>query len=172
MLAKTRILCVTEENDNPVMWNSYADAYRGVVLELECIDIYDSILLLAKPVLYTDEIPTIGTLSYWIRQMTGQVNFDYNATFADLEITKHTKWEYEKEWRVISFEKKSQDAYSDYGMHSRTFSKIYFGKDISAEDRRVLLSLIDHELAHMEAYEMQIDQEARLIRFSRVLQTT
>jgi hypothetical protein len=128
-LPKTRILCLTEENDNPVMWSSYASNYEGVVLEIECLDIYDSFLLLAKPVNYTDEPPTIGTLQYWTKQMTGQIDFDYGATFAELEITKQTKWAYEKEWRVNSFEKSGTGLYSDYDMHSSSFTMVFLGKN-------------------------------------------
>ena len=171
-LAKTRILCVTEENDNPVMWNSYADQYRGVVLELECLDLYDSILLLATPVQYTDETPVIGSLQYWIAHATGQSPFDYEATFAELGVTKHKKWEYEREWRVISYEKRGEGSYSDYGMHPRAFSKVFLGKDIPDEDTKSLLRLIDHDLSHLEPYEMILDQDARRIVFRKVSQTT
>ena len=171
MLPNTRILCITEENNNPVMWSSYSDCYRGVVLELECLDIYDSILLLSRPVNYTDDFPTIGKLDYWIRKMTGQVEYDYKQMFADLEATKKLKWQYEKEWRVISYDKQGNALYSDYGMHPRTFSSIYLGKDISAENRQLLLKLIDYDLSHLQPYEMKISHETRSIDFSRIKST-
>ena len=95
LIPKTRILSLTEENDNPVMWSSYASSYTGVVLQLECLDIYDSVLLLATPVIYSDDLPTIGSLEYWIKMTTGQEPFDYEKVFRKLELTKATKWSYE-----------------------------------------------------------------------------
>ncbi len=171
MIPKTRILSLTEENDNPVMWSSYASNYTGVVLQMECIDIYDSVLLLAAPVVYSDELPTIGSLEYWVKMTSGQEPFDYEKVFGTLELTKATKWSYEKEWRVVSFEKRSVELYTDYKMHPRTFSRIYFGKDISKIDRDDLLALITHDLSHMEAYEMHLDHYEHRLSFRRIKTT-
>lgn len=39
LMPSSRILSITEENDNPVMWWCYANEYSGVVIELESLDI-------------------------------------------------------------------------------------------------------------------------------------
>jgi len=97
MIPKTRILSLTEENDNPVMWSSYASNYTGVVLQLECIDIYDSVLLLAAPVVYSDELPTIGSLEYWVKMTTGQEPFDYDKVFRRLDLDQvQLNWKLDK----------------------------------------------------------------------------
>jgi len=168
LLPMTRILCLAEENDNPVMWHTYADAYKGVVLQIDCIDIYDSFLLLAKQVIYSDEIPTIGSIDVWIKQGTGQIAFEYDAIFGQLEISKQTKWAYEKEWRVLSFEKDSSLLYSDYQLHPASFTKVFVGKDVTVEDRQLFLSLADHDLSNLEVYDMLINQVDRRIMFKRI----
>lgn len=167
-LPKTRILSLTEENDNPVMWHNYSDAYKGAVLQLDCLDIYDSILLLAKPITYSDNIPTIGSLDVWVRQATGQTPFDYDTIFGQLEITKQTKWAYEKEWRVISFEKDSDLMFSDYELHPDSFSRIFLGKDVTAQDRKLFLDLANYELSKLQVYDMTLDQTNRKIVFNRI----
>lgn len=168
-LPKLRILSLAEEHDNTVMWSHYTNNYKGVVLELECLDLYDSVLLLAEPVCYSDEFPTLGgDLLYWVKLITGQIEFDYKVVFSKLYLIKMTNWAREKEWRVISFEKDSNELYSDYGMHPRTYSKIFFGKDISCEHKSDLLQLITFELSHMEAYQMIEDHNERKLSFSRL----
>ena len=47
-----RILCLTESPKHAAMWYHYADRYRGVVLELLCLDETDSAWLTARPVEY------------------------------------------------------------------------------------------------------------------------
>ena len=48
-LDKKRVICVSEEPDIIPMWNHYADGYKGLVLEFECLDELDSVWLLANP---------------------------------------------------------------------------------------------------------------------------
>lgn len=172
MLPLSRILSVSTENENPVMWWSYAKNYTGAVIELECIDIYDSPLLVAKEVVYADGLPTIGSLDYWLKNITGQVDFDYKEVFENLELTKTRHWAHEKEWRVISFEKNSDQLYTDYQMHPRTFSKVFLGENISDRDRDDICKLVDFDLAHMEIFDMELDYWRRQIEFQRVRKTT
>jgi Protein of unknown function (DUF2971). len=167
-IPRFRILSFTEEHDNTVMWSSYSDAYKGVVLELECLDIYDSAFLLARPVIYSDELPVVGTLNLWVRMLTGQASFDYQEMFGKLEYIKSTRWQYEKEWRVSSFEKNSSELFSDYKMNPRTFTKVFFGKDVSEQDRKDLLDLLVFDLSHVEAYEMLVDDTRGRLQFARI----
>lgn len=168
LMPSSRILSITEKNDNPVMWWCYANEYSGVVIELESLDIYDSPLLLAKKVEYNDSLPPIGSLDYWIKMTTGQTEFDYKEVFERLELTKTTHWAHEKEWRVISFDKNSEQLYSDYQMHPRTFSKIYFGENIDKVDREDIERLINFDLSHMEIYDMNLNYDDRQIQFERI----
>lgn len=163
-----RILSLTEEHDNTVMWDRYSDSYHGVVLELECLDLYDSVLLQATPVAYSDDLPVVGTAEFWVRVFTGQASFDYEEFFGPLEYTKSTRWQYEKEWRVSSFEKDSMELSSDRSMHPRTFSKVFLGKDISEQDRKDLLDLLVLDLSHVEAYGMQVDHARGQLKFARI----
>lgn len=163
----TRIFSVSEDYDNTVMWTHYADKYKGVVLELECIDIYDNVLLAAEKVKYSDKIPTIGALDYWIKVFTDQEEFNYEKTFKELELTKSSNWSYEKEWRVIIFEKDSKEYYNDYKIHPRTFSKIFLGKEISDDDRKIFKKLIFDELSHIELLNMEYDYKNKNIIFKK-----
>lgn len=171
-LRLSRILSITERNDNPVMWWCYADKYKGVVIELECIDIYDSPLLLARQVNYTDTLPTIGhtigSLDHY-RKKDQSNRIRYNELFKEmlehLELTKTSHWAHEREWRVISFEKDSDQLHSDYQVHPRTFSKIFFGENMADRDRQDIEDLIKFDLSHLKIYEMIVNHDSRQIQF-------
>ncbi len=167
LIPMSRILSVSTEKDNPVMWWSYAENYSGVVIELECLDIYDSPLLAAKEVIYTNDFPNIGTLAYWLKKITGQIDFDYRKIFERLELTKTRHWSYENEWRVISFEKNSGQLYTDYEIHPRTFCKVFLGENISDQDKEDICKLIDFDLTHLEVFEMELSHERRQIEFRK-----
>lgn len=46
-LELTRVLCVTENYTNVVMWSHYAEGHKGVVFKLNCIEELDNNLLVA-----------------------------------------------------------------------------------------------------------------------------
>ncbi len=172
VLRFSRILSVAAEKDNPVMWWSYAKNYRGVVIELECVDIYDSPLLVAKEVEYSNAPLTIGSLDYWVKMITGQIEFDYKEVFECLELTKTLHWAHEKEWRVIAFEKYSDQLYSDYHVHPRTFSKVFLGENTDEQDRNDIHQLIDFDMAHMKIYDMVLNHDSRKIEFRKARRAT
>lgn len=163
----TRVLSLTETYDNPVMWNSYSDSYKGVVLELECLDIYDSVLLLAEPVIYSDEPIKFGNIDYWIDSTLGLRGFDYNETFKKLELTKKTSWSYEKEWRVLSFENDINQLYTDYVFHPKTFTRVFFGNNISNEDREDIIKLADYDLSHIEFFDLNVNYQLQRFEFKK-----
>lgn len=50
MLNERRILCLSESPIITPMWNHYADGYKGIVIEFDCLDVLDSAWLIAKPI--------------------------------------------------------------------------------------------------------------------------
>ena len=150
------------------MWNHYSDKHAGVVIELECVDMYNSPLLLAKPVIYSDDTLVLGNVELWVKLFTRQVEFNYTELFGPLDMTKRLEWQYEKEWRIISFEKNSDQRFNDYGVHPLTFHSIYLGHDIDMKDKTTILRLADHDLCHLSIYETQFDTYSRTIEFKRI----
>ncbi len=167
-LPHARVLCLSEINNSAAMWHHYSDKHAGVVIELECVDMYDSPLLLAKPVIYSDDTPVLGNVELWVKLFTRQIEFNYTELFGPLDITKRLEWQYEKEWRIISFEKNSDQLFSDYSIHPRTFHSIYLGHDITLEDKSTILRLADHKLNHLSIYETHFNVYSRYIEFNRI----
>jgi hypothetical protein len=138
----------------------------------ECLDIYDSFLLLAEKVKYSSKSPMLGAFDYWLKIHTGQVQYTYQSLYETIvkphEITKKEEWSHEKEWRVLSFEKDSTELYSDYYVNPRTFSKVFLGHEISSEDRFDIKELLKFDLDHVELYDMKLDYKSGSITFNKV----
>jgi hypothetical protein len=163
-----RILSLSEVYDNEPMWAHYAEEYKGVVLEFGSFDDYDSPMLVAKKVTYSNDPPVVGTLDLFVKQMTGQKGFDYEEMLGPLEIVKKKQWEYEKEWRIISNGRKNGLLYTDIDFHPRTLHRIYLGHQVEDVSKKDIASLCDHGLEHVEVYESTIDQYERKQLFHRI----
>lgn len=166
IVKSNRILSLTEDNDNEVMWAHYADNYKGVVLELECLDVYDSPLLVAEKVKYSNNDITFGAIADWVSFITGFNAFDRSRLYKDLELTKKENWSYENEWRIITSDNSSTAQYTDINLHPSTFSKIFLGAKIREEDRNDLLLLAHNRKRKIDVFNSVINQSNRRIEFA------
>jgi hypothetical protein len=153
IVTKMRILCLSELNDVTSMWLHYTDQYRGAVLELECIDEFDSPLLIARPVIYQDSLPEIAEKQAWVRCVLGLSDKTVTDLFTEYQYIKTTAWSYEREWRVISFALPGEsEMFADYSFRPRELSGIYLGERCAKQDLEDILSLLTHGLEHVSAY--------------------
>ena len=80
MLPKLRVFCVSEVNDNILMWSHYAQYHRGVCIRLRVMPEVDNALCAAKKVIYTESPPSIPrvfenlSLDDWIDLFLGKGN--------------------------------------------------------------------------------------------------
>lgn len=134
-----RILCLTESPDHVAMWYHYADKYRGVVLELKCVDELNSAWLIARPVEYLAEIPPTYTADGWAEIMTLKLEVAIEKMLYTTTHIKSPDWSYESEWRVSSFKRPADTGhFSDYRFYREELGAIYFGPLVSPDDRRSL----------------------------------
>lgn len=92
-LKNSGVFCMSELNDNILMWSHYADSHNGFCIEfvrtpknsLGNIDV-------TNPVIYSFDFPSPSPFSEKGR----------NKCFDDLFLTKSKGWSYEKEWRLIN----------------------------------------------------------------------
>lgn len=94
-LRNSGVFCMSELNDNILMWSHYAESHNGFCVEfirhsnnlLGDIDV-------TNPVTYSCNFPSPTPFSDEGR----------NSCFDDLFLTKSKDWAYEKEWRLINEE--------------------------------------------------------------------
>lgn len=162
-IPRMRIICLSEVNDSMSMWCHYADNHQGVILALDCIEEIDSPWLIAQPVIYQDDPPLLAKETL-VRSIIGREPLDYEQFTFDCMRIKKTAWSYEKEWRVVTTARSGESGlYSDYAIDPRNFGAVYLGQNISKQDEKEIIALLDYELSHMSAYNtILIPRECRL----------
>ncbi|PKK88403.1 MAG: hypothetical protein CVV64_18980 [Candidatus Wallbacteria bacterium HGW-Wallbacteria-1] len=84
-----RILCLTENANNTLMWGHYSDGDRGIAMGVEVID-RDCEM---KPVEYVQQLISINDLKHLSRE----------ELVSKILIQKGEEWSYENEMRVFKF---------------------------------------------------------------------
>ena len=80
------ILCMSEINDNLLMWSHYSDKHRGFCLRFPTDGIFNN----SWKVNYTSTFPTINYFQHSLDELTRMVL-----------LTKADVWSYEQEWRIL-----------------------------------------------------------------------
>lgn len=151
------------------MWSHYSDSHKGAVLEFQCIDCLDSAWLVAQPVVYQTAPPMWATIDEWTRILTGQQTPDLVGLWTKYACTKTPEWEYENEWRVISFASRGEIGhFSDYRFQSQELRSVYLGCDISDEDKRDIMSLLRFDMAHVRMFLGKKLERERRLTFERI----
>lgn len=82
------ILCMSERNDNILMWGHYAEEHKGVCLEFSP-NFEDPLFKQIYPVHYENELPVLNIF-----------DLDYSESILRSILTKWKEWSYEEEWRI------------------------------------------------------------------------
>lgn len=155
-----RIVCFTERNDLPNMWDRYAESGQGYVVEYHfssdshilcscnyCCCLSGSQLLPIYPVLY-DGVADLTPLSHVIMSKHYSPWLPTTADLlAQINALVHKKecWSHEREWRLVatSCDEKAFSAAQGI-MHANLEAKgIYLGYNISNDYKAALLSVAE-----------------------------
>ncbi|HEY8159194.1 MAG TPA: DUF2971 domain-containing protein [Methylobacter sp.] len=113
--ASAKMTCFSEDPRITLMWSHYSDFHKGICLGFRRKSLEEASIL--YKVKYNQRIPTIPK----------------NATLFEKSIkgfqTKSKDWEYEKEWRIISFE---ENNFVDLPPNS--ISHVIYGVNTHRED--------------------------------------
>lgn len=135
------VFCLTEVNDDILMWSHYADQHKGLCIQFERSDQNFLGGELCVPVVYPedDRLPVLKP-----------VDIPKRETFAGIATTKAKNWSYEREWRMISREKGNR-IYPLPG----NITAVIFGKRMTEKHRQVIENIIGSETHFFEALQMQ-----------------
>ena len=144
ILSDTSIFCVSETNDNILMWSHYTDNHTGAVIEFHA-QLEDSAFLVAQRVRYESTIP-VFTL-----EMANERRAD--ELFDMITLTKSTDWEYEKEWRVVTtMHDKSKD-YEILRFPPEEVAAIYLGCRTTDECKREIIEIANAKYPNAKIYQ-------------------
>lgn len=143
------IYCLTEEYDNPSLWENYSDNYQGFCIEYSFenyqnapFDVYKNLIYL-MPMSYCKEKPYFDMAPILDKGMRQSVfkeegledDPDMIAQLNMQMIYKDIHYEYEKEWRFsIKNENNNKQCFP-------FVSAIYAGKDISDDNLKTLFDI-------------------------------
>ncbi|CAD6879567.1 hypothetical protein [Methylomonas albis] len=97
-----RILCVTTEYDNRLMWAHYADQHYGCVLEIDEPFKKKPNLLREGPIKYHENLtPSFNILDYLLY---GETKKHRDSLVNDVVFSKRSLWGYENEYRFLFYE--------------------------------------------------------------------
>lgn len=155
-----RIFCVSESGSILTMWSHYADSHRGCCFELRHVREADTPLIAATKVKYSREIPDIplavNDLVYGPSRETKKQALDC------LLYTKGTDWEYEKEWRCITYREEGDKDYSDFQFCADEIKTIVIGNKMDSESEREIreIALRKYPNARVVRAELESDKFA------------
>ncbi|WP_060989547.1 DUF2971 domain-containing protein [Photobacterium leiognathi] len=115
-----RILCVTTEYDNPLMWAHYGDQHYGCALEFEKLYEDKPRKLKEGFVRYHDNLEPLSNPMDML--LFGETEEVHNLMLQDIIFSKRTFWSYEKEYRLMFAESYGQISTSlNFQSGERTF---------------------------------------------------
>lgn len=151
--------CLTEDNNNLLMWSHYADSHQGICVEYDLKRLNEDPYKIVEhlfPVIYEKTRKTawedVDKLLGSFRELNKAIDegheYDGEMEFDDLKplfLKKGNVWEYEKEWRILYTRKKTYDA-DDEGLYSFNLKfpcvkNVYLGCRIHPEIRNNIIEI-------------------------------
>jgi len=150
-----RIFCVSETQDDLLMWAHYSDSHKGAVIKFR--NIVDGKIGFkdAKVVRYSTQIPKIAYGPYDILNNLGKEGIrDFDMFFFEVLFTKSNHWSYEKEWRIVQFLDKQDEKLHDFRpILPEEIDGVYLGCRIKESIKEEILSLVPGKLKHIKVFE-------------------
>jgi len=129
-MRESRVFCVTEDNDNLLMWAHYAKDHTGAVFQLETLAEENNILSVARKVNYAEKPVEFFSLEELIKWTLFEIEPDLSKlVYSTHAHQKSLHWKYENEWRVVDMCKYSNktELYIDHVFVPKQLSNIFFG---------------------------------------------
>lgn len=128
VLSTIGIYCLSEINDDLLMWAHYSDSHRGFCLEFDSSN-NNTIFWEAFKVIYKNDYPLVNVM-----------DIENPDEYPKIILRKSKHWKYEREWRII---KNEQDGGPGHYQFSPELLKgVIFGAMICKKDEDLLNDLI------------------------------
>ena len=157
-----RILCLSQEHDNLLLWAHYTGEHEGGVIQLR-LDSSSPYLALAKPVEYSRDLPPSATPSDYATFLLGQP-FSAEGLMKRQIFVKSAGWYYEREWRIPM----RKDLMDDNGcttIRPEDIDAIYLGCRMKVENKRTILDLVESHYKNVTVYQAIKDENEFRLNF-------
>ena len=118
------IYCLSEKNDDLLMWSHYSDSHRGLCLQFDA-SADRTIFWEAFKVIYQEDYPVVNIM-----------DMGKGEEFRKALLTKSAHWTYEQERRVLRMEQEGGPGY--YQFSPELLTGVIFGALMTAEDKKTV----------------------------------
>jgi hypothetical protein len=167
---RMRMLCVTEEHDNLLMWAHYAENHTGAVLELRVMPEEDNALCAAQPVIYHPDVPSPFSEEHLLNSIVGAEKLTLNELCQEYARVKSDIWSYEKEWRLYDLAPTADPPFYDHcALKPNEIAAVYLGCRIDGAKKASILDIVRQR--HQEAAVFQASKAVvkYALEFTRLL---
>jgi len=157
-----RVFCLTTEPDNDVMWAHYAGNHTGIVLGFRHLPKLDTPFMATQPVTYSRQAPVAGSgIDFLLYGHTPELR---KKILNAVCYTKSYRWEYEKEWRAITWrpEEKGKE-YGDYKFFPEELESVCFGAKFDNSRLNEVKDIILAQYSNCSLYRMVV-RTGKLLR--------
>jgi hypothetical protein len=157
-------VCLTEVPDSALMWNGYADSFRGFVAEFVCEWEHTTYIPRFRGTPFGPALK----VEYTAKPPVFRPDFGNAASCLS---TKTEEWSYEQEWRVIEFLWSADYVRQDNNYRFTNFApvtlkRVICGDCMSEPDRRKILEMTHARgFEELELQKVQLDSTRRVIGF-------
>ena len=163
--SNTGICSLTTNNKSQIMWEYYADQYKGFCIEYSIDDDDYLNLIDLVPVIYS-ESRTIEATRMAIEHLTDQMFYDvdnqmkkFTRNLFGICTIKHPEWSFQDEWRIIGYPGFSNNP-------APRISAIYLGRDVSEQNKNTMIGL-SNDLG-IPLYQLEYDMCSTCIKYEKI----
>lgn len=142
-VSKIGIYCLSEKNDDLLMWAHYSDAHRGLCLEFEAFT-EGSFFWEAFSVIYQEDYPIVNIM-----------RIEKADEFRKALLTKSTHWDYELERRVLKME--NEGGPGVYNFPPERLTGVIFGALMEDRDKETVKSWIKAYPSEIAIYQAALN---------------
>lgn len=141
---RMRVFCLTEDPLSILMWSHYGDEHRGVALGFVTSALENEWQVPAERVQYAEDLPVMVNAEAWREHQILGSNRSYLVAEPKIRVlTKHSGWQYEKEWRFVDTVDGDATIDRDFFKLPRvSLARVVFGCRVDPAKATELLSLI------------------------------
>jgi hypothetical protein len=166
---RMRMLCVTEEHDNLLMWAHYAKNHTGAVLEFRVMPEEDNALCAAQPVIYHPEVPSPFSEEHLLNAIVGAAKLTLDELCQHYARAKSDIWSYEKEWRLYDLAPTADPPlYEDSGLRRNEVAAVYLGCRIADADKASIIDIVRQRHQNAAVFQASKALETYALRFTRL----
>jgi hypothetical protein len=166
---RMRMLCVTEEHDNLLMWAHYSRNHTGAVLELRVMPEEDNALCAAQPVIYHPDVPSPFSEEHLLDAIVGAAKLTMDELCRHYARAKSAIWSYEKEWRLYDLAPTADPPFYEHsGLRRDEVEAIYLGCRMDESDRVSIMEMVRRRHQNTAVFQASKAGDTYALRFRRL----